>query len=508
MSQGNGASSIDRVLVVGAGTMGQGIAQVCAIAGYAVDLFDVDAAVIERALTKLADGVSLEVERGRLSRAEAAAALARLAAGESETSIGRSTLVIEAVREDLQVKQSLFAALERRAHAETVFATNTSSLSVTAVGAACSRPGRVAGLHFFNPVPRMRIVEVVRGLKTEDATISRLLEVARRIGCQPVLTSDSPGFVVNHAGRAFVTEALQIAAEGVADFATIDAILRETAGFRMGPFELLDLTGLDVSHPVMESIYRQYYEDGRYRPSTISRLRLSGGLLGRKSGAGFYTYPRDKAPAASEPDSATRPSGLSVFLAAGADGIPAALRQRFTGVPEVKIVNSAAAADVCLVAPLGADAATAVERGGLPAERTVAVDGLFFTDAAVTLMTSAATTERARSLAGALVAAASLNAHWIGDSSGFVAQRVVGMMIHLACEIAQQRIAAPADIDRAVKLALGYPKGPFEWGRALGPARVLALMQQIFAATGDSRYRPSQWLRRRVQLGIELDVVE
>jgi 3-hydroxybutyryl-CoA dehydrogenase len=184
------------------------------------------------------------------------------------------------------------------------------------------------------------------------------------------------------------------------------------------------------------------------------------------------------------------------------------LRERFAGVSEAKMVNSAAAADVCLVAPLGADVATAVERGGLPAERTVAVDGLFFADAAVTLMTSAATTERARSLAGALVAAASLKAHWIGDSAGFVAQRVVGMMIHLACEIAQQRIAAPADIDLAVKLALGYPKGPFEWCRALGPARVLALMQQIFAATGDSRYRPSQWLRRRVQLGIELDVVE
>lgn len=507
MSQANGASSIDRVLVVGAGTMGQGIAQVCAIAGYAVELLDVDAAAVERALTKLADGVSLEVERGRLSRAEAAAALTRLATGESETSIGRSTLVIEAVREDLRVKQSLFAALERRAHDATILATNTSSLSVTAIGAACTRPGRVAGLHFFNPVPRMRVVEVVRGLKTEDSTISVLLEVARRIGFQPVMTSDSPGFVVNHAGRAFVTEALQIAGEGVADFATIDAILRDTAGFRMGPFELLDLTGLDVSHPVMESIYRQYYEDARYRPSTISRLRLSGGLLGRKSGAGFYTYPRDEAPA-SEPHSATHPSGLSVFLGVGADSVPAALRERFAGVPEVKIVNSAAAADVCLVAPLGADVATAVERGRLPAERTVAVDGLFFADAAVTLMTSAATTERARSLAAALVAAASLKAYWIGDSAGFVVQRVVGMMIHLACEIAQQRIAAPADIDLAVKLALGYPKGPFEWGRALGPARVLALMQQIFAATGDSRYRPSQWLRRRVQLGIELDVVE
>jgi 3-hydroxybutyryl-CoA dehydrogenase len=174
--------------------------------------------------------------------------------------------------------------------AEAVLATNTSSLSVTAIGAALKRPERLAGFHFFNPVPLMKVVEVIAGLKTDPALCATLAAYAKEMGHTPVQAQDTPGFIVNHAGRGFGTEALRIVGEGVADFATIDRILRDQVGFKLGPFELMDLTALDVSHPVMESIYRQYYDEPRFRPSVITAQRLAGGMVGKKVGEGFYRY--------------------------------------------------------------------------------------------------------------------------------------------------------------------------------------------------------------------------
>src|SRR6266568_3872170 len=199
-------------------------------------------------------------------------------------------LVIEAIVERLEAKQTLIATLDGVVGKECILATNTSSLSVTAIAAASAHPARVAGLHFFSPVPLMKLVEVIDGLLTSPVVIERLVEFAAALGYTPVKARDTPGFIVNHAGRGYGTEALRIIGEGVADAATIDLILKLEAGFRMGPFELLDLTGLDVSHPVMESIYHQFYEEPRFRPSPLTAQRLAAGLLGRKSGRGFYDY--------------------------------------------------------------------------------------------------------------------------------------------------------------------------------------------------------------------------
>src|SRR5690606_10302928 len=204
-------------------------------------------------------------------------------------------LVVEAIVERLDAKRALFAELEGIVGEGCVLASNTSSLSVTAIAAGCARPQRVVGWHFFNPVPLMKVVEVVNGARTEPGIVDDMVALSRATGHLPVVAQDTPGFIVNHAGRAYGTESLKALSEGVADVPTIDRILREQvgfdgSGFRLGPFELMDLTGLDVSHPVMESIYRQFYDEARFRPSVITAQRVAAGLLGRKTGEGFYRY--------------------------------------------------------------------------------------------------------------------------------------------------------------------------------------------------------------------------
>ena len=278
------------IAVIGAGAMGQGIAQIAAQAGSQVKLFDKDPSASARARQSVSAQWDKLVAKGKMDAEAAAACLARLALPASLAELSDCELVIEAIVERLDVKRDLFTELESIVPAQAVLVTNTSSLSVTAIAAGLEHPERFAGYHFFNPVPLMKVVEVIRGLKTSADCCEALTQYARQMGHTPVQAQDTPGFIVNHAGRGYGTEALRIVSEGIADFATIDRILKDQAGFKLGPFELMDLTALDVSHPVMESIYHQYYEEPRYRPSVITAQRLAGGLLGRKTGEGFYRY--------------------------------------------------------------------------------------------------------------------------------------------------------------------------------------------------------------------------
>ena len=284
------SQEIRRVGVVGAGAMGRGIAQVCAAAGCKVQLFDMAQDAVARARDAVRDDLAQGVAKGRLAQEDADATLSRIQPASELRQFGDCDLVVEAIVEQVEAKQQLFQALEAVVSPHCILATNTSSLSVTAIAAACSKPERVAGWHFFNPVPRMRLVEVVQAPRTTTAVVDALVALSKKAGHRAVVTSDSPGFVVNHAGRAFVTEGLKLLAERAAGHEVLDAILRTCAGFRMGPFELLDLTGLDVSVPVMESIHTQYYGDDRYRPAALARTRMAAGLLGRKSKEGFYRY--------------------------------------------------------------------------------------------------------------------------------------------------------------------------------------------------------------------------
>ncbi|MCT5983699.1 3-hydroxyacyl-CoA dehydrogenase NAD-binding domain-containing protein, partial [Pseudomonas aeruginosa] len=276
--------------IVGTGAMGQGIAQLAACAGLSVLLYDSRQGAALQAREQIATVLARQVERGRLEAEAVERAMGNLRVVEDLRVLRGCQLVIEAIVENLEAKQALFRQLEEVVGDEAILASNTSSLSVTAIASACRDPGRVAGLHFFNPVPLMRLVEVIDGLATRTGIAERLCALVATFGHQSVRATDSPGFIVNHAGRAFGTEALRILGEGVAPVAAIDEVLREGAGFRMGPFELFDLVGLDVSLPVMESIYRQYYEEPRYRPHPLLRQMLAAGRLGRKSGQGFYRY--------------------------------------------------------------------------------------------------------------------------------------------------------------------------------------------------------------------------
>jgi len=482
--------------VAGAGTMGRGIAQVLAQCGARTLVFDAQPGAARKARDAIAQALGKLVDKGRIGAADAEKSVGRIEITDSLHDLAPCHVVVEAIVEDLAAKQKLFSTLEQSVKDDCILASNTSSLSVTAMAAACKRPGRVAGYHFFNPVPVMKVVEVVDGVLTEAWTSDALTALARRFGHTPVRCKDTPGFIVNHAGRAFVPEALRVLSEGIADFATIDRILVDAAGFRLGPFGLMDLVGLDVAHAVMKSMYQQYFEEPKYRPSFLAEPRVAAGLLGRKTGRGWYEYDKDgvalRTPEAPAPGA--RPNAVWA--------VPELKELLFElgAKPELKPSPDA----VCFVAPLGTDATTSALELGLDPARTVAVDPLFGFTKRRTLMKSPITKKEVVEAAHGLLASDGVPVSVINDSPGFVAQRVVAHVVNVGCDIAQMRIATPQDLDRAVTLGLGYPRGPLAMGDALGPKRILAVLEAMHDFYQEPRYRPSPWLRRRAALGASL----
>ncbi len=497
---------LETIGIVGAGAMGRGIAQIAARAGLAVNLFDTNPQALDAARAYLSDTFAKLADKGKLSADDGAAALVRVRPCTALEELTACDLVIEAIVERLDIKRQLISELEAVLRPQAIIASNTSSLSITAIAAGAKHPGRIAGYHFFNPVPLMKVVEVIDGLSGDPAVGDALMALARRMGHTPVRCKDMPGFIVNHAGRGMNIEGLKVAQEGIASFADIDDIMREQAGFRMGPFELMDLTGLDVSHPVMESIYNQFYQEPRYRPSPITAIRAVGGLVGRKAGAGFYRYEngQKQVPAASAAPSA-RPTSVWVSRA-NRRGHNMVVRLLATLAVTHEAGDAPSPDALIVVTPLGHDATTCAVDERLDATRVIAIDTLLPFDATRrrTLMTTPATTATVRDMAHGLFASDGVPVTVIRDSAGFVAQRIVCCIINIASDIAQQRIASPDDVDRAVLLGLGYPKGPLALGDAIGPRLVLSILQNLAALTGDMRYRPSPWLWRRAELGISL----
>ena len=482
--------------VAGSGTMGRGIVQVLAQCGARTLVYDAQPGAAQKAKDTIAQTLGKLAERGKLERPAVDAALGRIEIAGSLDALAPCQIVIEAIVEDLTAKRELFSKLEAVVAPDSILASNTSSLSVTAMAAACKRPQRVAGYHFFNPVPLMKIVEVVAGELTEPWVTAALTALAKRFGHTPVRCKDTPGFVVNHAGRAYVPEALRILSEGVADFATIDRILVDAAGFRLGPFGLMDLVGLDVSHAVMKSMYQQYFEEPKYRPSFLAEPRVAAGLLGRKTGRGWYSYSKDgTAEPLAEP---AAPIGKpeSVWAVPELKELLTRLEARFVAKPDAKTV--------CFIAPVGKDASTSALELGLDPRRTVAVDPLFGFAKRRTLMLTPVTSSETRDAAHGLLGADGVPVSVIKDSAGFVAQRVVAHIVNVGCDIVQMRIATPEDLDRAVVLGLSYPKGPLAMGDAVGPAKILAVLEAMHEFYQEPRYRPSPWLKRRARLGVSL----
>ena len=485
--------------------MGRGIAQIAAQAGSVVRLVDNNPQASLQAKQTLIDQWDKLASKSKMDPAHAQACKDRVRPSQLGE-ISDCSLVIEAIVERLDVKQALFAQVEDIVADSAVLATNTSSLSVTAIGAGLKRPQQLGGFHFFNPVPLMKVVEVICGLRTDPQVAQALTRFAKDMGHTPVQASDTPGFIVNHAGRGYNTEALRIAGEGVADFATIDRVLRDQVGFRLGPFELMDLTGLDVSHPVMESIYNQYYQEPRYRPSAITAQRLAGGVLGRKTGQGFYRYIEGKAELPDEPV-APEVSALPPVWVSPRAARRAELLQLLKDLgARIETGASASAQALTLVAPLGFDVTTVAVVERLDPARTVGID-LLVEDAATrrrVLATNPATRGDMKAAAHALFARDGKPVSVIRDSGGFITQRVVATIVNIASDMCQQGICTPSDLDTAVTLGLGYPLGPLAMGDRWGPANVLEVLFNLQTVYGDPRYRPSAWLRRRGAIGLSL----
>jgi len=496
--------------VVGTGSMGRGIMQVAAQGGMRVVAYDEKAGAAEAAKAYIAKTLDGLVQKGRVPADDAKGAVDRIAVAASLEEVAKADLIIEAIVERLDVKQAVFARLDELCSPDTIIASNTSSLPITAIAAKCKRPERVGGMHFFNPVPLMRLVEIIPGLKTAPWVTEAMTAIGRRMTREPVLCTDSPAFLVNHVGRAFVPESQRILSEGIASAAEIDRILTGAPGFRMGPFALSDLVGIDVQHSVMESIFALFYNEPAFAPFPVSAQRVAGGLYGQKTGAGWYTYKdgkRVEPPPAPVP--AARPKSVWVRPSEHHPDLQAPLIDLFkqAGVA-VESGTKPSGQALIVVTPIGWDLTTAIVDLKLDARRTVAVDVLFGMKGPRTLMVTPGTDPAFRDAAHGLLAADGQSVVAINDSPGFVAQRVVAQIVNIGCGVAQRAIATPADIDKGTKLGLGYPFGPLEWGDRLGAGRVLHILERLHAFYGEPRYRPSPWLKRRAALGLPLSAPE
>jgi 3-hydroxybutyryl-CoA dehydrogenase len=498
--------SFSTVGVIGTGAMGTGIAQLAAQAGSRVLLLDNRPGAASGAVAALGAQWDKLASKGRLSETQTAELKARLTTPDDIQSLRDCELVIEAIAERIDAKKALFAELETILPATSVLATNTSSLSVTAIAAGLARPAQVAGYHFFNPPALMKVAEIVAGLKTSPEVCTRLADFTRQMGHMPVQARDTPGFIVNHAGRGYGTEALRIVSEGITDFTTVDRILRDQVGFELGPFELMDLTGLDVSHPVMEAIYHQYFEEPRFRPSVITAQRLAGGMLGRKTASGFYYYESGTQKVDPEPPVPQFDEMPPVWVSPRAARRSELLQLLKNLGAKIETGQSASPLALVLVAPLGFDITTVAVVERLDPARTVGIDMLI--DDATTkrrvLATNPATRTDMREAAHALFARDGKPVSVIRDSGGFVTQRVVAAIVNIACDICQQGVCSPHDLELAVTLGLGYPAGPLALGDRYGPTNVLEVLFNMQTVYGDPRYRPSPWLRRRGAIGLSL----
>jgi 3-hydroxybutyryl-CoA dehydrogenase len=482
----------DPIAVIGAGTMGTGIAQVAAVAGHPVTVYDTAEGAAERAVAAIGKRVAALVDKGRLDL-DPTRLLLTVTHLPQELALVRC--VIEAVAEDLAVKQALFASLEAIVAPDCVLATNTSSLSPTAIAAALEYPERLVGLHFFNPAPVMRLVEVVSGLATAPEVAAAVTALVQDWGKEVVLAAATPGFIVNRVARSFYGEALRLAEEQAAGPATIDAVLTQAGGFAMGPFALMDLVGQDVNEAVTRSVWAGFGYDPRFAPSLLQRALVEAGRLGRKSGQGWYEYGEGAAPPS--PDvAAVRPAPRWV-LEHGASPLHTLLDR--SGVQ----VRPGTDADGTVELPSGAllarcdgrpATALAARRGG-----PVVVVDRTLDDATATGIAVAACDgcpAAAVDEAVGLLQAVGLAVYLIDDAPGLVVTRTVAMLVNGAADARHRGVASAADIDTAMRLGTNYPLGPLAWGQRWGPAEVLAVLDAMHAWYGDDRYRASGLLRR------------
>ncbi|WP_338671392.1 3-hydroxyacyl-CoA dehydrogenase [Streptomyces sp. SCSIO 30461] len=485
------------VAVVGTGTMGQGIAQVALVAGHRVRLYDALPGRAEEAAGAIAARLDRLVAKGRMDPAARDAARERLHSAAGLDDLADAALVVEAVVERLDAKQELFTALEKTVSDGCLLATNTSSLSVTAIAGALRVPGRFVGLHFFNPAPLLPLVEVVSGFATDEQAAVRAYETAKAWGKTPVRCADTPGFIVNRVARPFYAEALRIHEERGADPATIDAVLRESGGFRMGPFELTDLIGQDVNEAVTRSVWESFHQDPKFTPSLAQRRLVESGRLGRKTGRGWFSY----AEGATPPEPRTAPpaeaprkitvrgdlgpanSLVGLFEEAGLTV------RRKSGAGYITLPGGAR---LCL-----ADGETSAEYYGQEIIYfDLALDYARATRIALSADAETVSSESLREAIG-LFQAVGKQVSVIGDVPGMIVARTVAMLADVAADAVARGVASEEDIDIAMRLGVNYPAGPLEWASAVGFQRICDMLGELHTRYPTGRYAPSLGTVRR-----------
>jgi 3-hydroxybutyryl-CoA dehydrogenase len=451
--------------------MGAGIAQLACLGGFETVLHDPVAGALEAGVERLSDALQKGAARGRWSEDDARDARGRLTAAAAEDGLAECDLVIEAAPEDLALKRELFARLAAVCGPGAVLATNTSSLSVTAIAAGVERPERVCGMHFFNPPALMRLVEIVAGDATGEPALELASDVARAMGREPIRAADAIGFVANRCARPFGLEALRLLGDGVATHEQIDRIARVGGGFRMGPFELMDLVGVDVGFEVARSFWEQSFHEPRWQPHPIQARMVAAGRLGRKAGRGYYDY----GDGPHRPDDPERP--------------PAAARTQPEALEGGAIAGSGFHAHSLLEGSLAA-LAPGEDALGFVALPTLAAAPL------VELTRGSATSDATAAAGERFFRDLGKHVEWVGDAPGLVLGRIVCQLVNEAHFAVGQGVADAGDVDLAMRLAYNWPAGPFELGRAIGLDRVRAVLGALRSELGEERYRVAPLLAR------------
>ncbi len=500
--------------VIGAGTMGSGIALVALKAGFAVILNDIAPEMLERGRQYIKKFLTRKGNQAALERLTLTANLEELAGAD---------VVIEAAVEKLSLKQELFSRLDTICPPPAILVSNTSTLPITAIAAAAASPERVGGMHFFNPAPVLPLVEVVRGAQTGDDTIQTLVKLAEQMGKKPVVTLDTPGFIVNRVARPFYLEALRLAGEGVATYAQIDQVVQLGGGFRMGPFQLMDLIGIDINLASAKSLYDQTYGEPRYRPHRIQEQMVQQNALGRKTGRGFYIY-NSGAPAVEMP--APPPTGRhsgAVSISPG-DWAPGLLELcgeagydlgAHADLPVVGLVvagrrgmmdyacsfDQELPPDVPLLCQAAGTTVSEIATWLKHPERLVGFDGLFVgAGQAVTLAASPVLSDQIRRAAEQFFVSLGRHAVWVEDSPALILPRIVGMLANEAAFAVGEGVADEETIDRAMMLGVNYPQGPLAWAKSIGYRQIVAVLDHLRAEYGEDRYRTAPLLRRLARI--------